>query len=66
MISDCLIENILDLSEKDYSISRIKEEIFNLKNNPINFVYLGKQQYLPIYQLYNVPNPHLSREILFF
>ena len=51
MISDCLIENILDLSEKEYSILQIKKEIFNLKKHPINFVYLGRKSYRPIWEL---------------
>ena len=70
MISDCLIENISDLSGKDYSISAIKEEILNLKNNPINFVYLGQKSYRPIWELQQdlhdaVKNEIISSTVLF-
>ena len=64
MISDCLIENILDLSEKDYSISEIKEEIFNLKNNHINFVYLGQKSYRPIWELQQQLHDAVKNEVI--
>ena len=51
MIADCTIENILDLSEKELSISEIREQIFNLEHNTINFVYLGQKSYRPIWNL---------------
>ena len=64
MISDCLIENILDLSKKDYSISEIKEEIFNLKNDLINFVYLGQKSYRPIWELQQQLHDGVKKEII--
>ena len=70
MISDCLIENILDLSGKEYSILQIKKEIFNLKKHPINFVYLGRKSYRPIWELQQelhtaVKNEEISSIVLF-
>jgi len=64
MISDCLIGNILDLSEKDYSISKIKEEIFNLKNNPINFIYLGQKSYRPIWEFQQQLHDAVKNEVI--
>lgn len=70
MISDCLIENILDLSEKEYTVSQIKEELFKLKNNSINFIYLGQRSYRPIWELQQelheaVKNETISSIVLF-
>ena len=70
MISDCLIENVLDLSEREYSISQIKKIIYNLKRNSINFVYLGQKSYRPIWelqqQLHNaVKGEKISSTVLF-
>ena len=70
MISDCLIENVLDLSEKEYSISQIKKEIYNFKSTPINFVYLGQKSYRPIWELQQelhraVKNEKICSTVLF-
>ena len=70
MISDCLIENILDLSKKEHTVSQIKEELFKLKNNSINFVYLGQRSYRPIWELQQklheaVKNETISSIVLF-
>ena len=70
MIHDCLIVDVLDLSEKEYSIEQIKKEVINLKNNPINFVYLGQKSYRPIWELQQqlhdaVKNEEASSTVLF-
>ena len=64
MISDCLIENTLDLSEEDYSILKIKEKILNLKNSPINFVYLGQKSYRPIWDLQQQLHDAVKNEVI--
>jgi len=54
MITECNTTNILDLSTKEYNTNQILDEIYsqNLYND-INFIYLGKQKYEPIWKLQN-------------
>ena len=54
MIIECKTSNILDLSTQEYTINQISDVIYSQHlHNDINFIYLGKQEYQPIWKLQN-------------
>ena len=54
MIIECKTSNILDLSTQEYTIDQISDVIYSQDlYNDINFIYLGKQEYQPIWKLQN-------------
>ena len=55
MIIECKTSNILDLSTQEYTIDQISDVIYSQDlYNDINFIYLGKQEYQPIWKLQNL------------
>ena len=51
MIINSSIDSILDISDNKYDIDILYDKIFNYSTDQLNFVYLGRHLYSPIWKL---------------
>lgn len=63
-------KEVINLSNRDYSINKIKNAIYQSLDKQLNFFYIGRRSYYPIWKLqqelhHDIKNNELSSVVLF-